>query len=84
MNWIEKIQNKPLAQKMRIIWTAAVVIAILMIMIWIIVIKIFHKKVPSAYLFINSRQQFNEDQKYYQENLQKRGLKIPNNFKIIK
>ncbi|MFA5991099.1 MAG: hypothetical protein WC794_02560 [Candidatus Doudnabacteria bacterium] len=36
MSWIEKIQNKPQAEKMRIIWTAAVAIALLMIVVWII------------------------------------------------
>jgi Na+/melibiose symporter-like transporter len=36
MNIIQKIQNQPQAVKMKIMWTVAAVVAILMIIVWII------------------------------------------------
>jgi len=43
MNWLQKIQAKPQAEKMRIIWTVVIVAAVLLILVWIISSK-FHKQ----------------------------------------
>lgn len=45
MSWVEKIRNKPQGEKMKIIWTIAVVIALVMIVIWVISARMA-KKVP--------------------------------------
>jgi predicted permease len=36
MNIIEKIRQKPQAEKLKIIWTVAIITAILLIIVWII------------------------------------------------
>jgi steroid 5-alpha reductase family enzyme len=34
MSWIEKIRQKPRAAKMRLIWIAAIAVAVLMLAVW--------------------------------------------------
>ncbi len=36
MNWIEKIQKKSQTEKLRLIWTCAIVAVLLMIGVWMI------------------------------------------------
>ena len=36
MSLLEKIQNKPQAVKMKIMWTVAVIVVILMVIVWVI------------------------------------------------
>lgn len=35
MSWIDTIRNKPEAEKMRIIWTVVIVVALLLVVVWI-------------------------------------------------
>lgn len=36
MSWLEKIRNKPQAEKIRLIWIACAIAAALLIIIWIL------------------------------------------------
>jgi predicted permease len=45
MTWIQNIQNKPRAAKIRIMWVVGVVVVILLIAAWVISER-FHKQTP--------------------------------------
>ena len=45
MNWIEKIRQKPRAEKLRIIWTVVIVAALLLIVVWVLSAR-YYKGVP--------------------------------------
>lgn len=36
MNWLENIQNKPRAAKIRIMWVVAIIVVLLLIAAWIV------------------------------------------------
>lgn len=44
MPWLQKIQTQPQAVKLKIIWTVAISVGILLIVVWIISSR-FHKNV---------------------------------------
>ena len=39
MGFIQKIQNKPQAEKIRLMWTVSIIIVILLLVIWIVTAK---------------------------------------------
>lgn len=45
MGFIEKIQNKPQAEKFRIMWTVAIIVVIILVAVWVISAH-FNKDVP--------------------------------------
>ncbi|MBI5530749.1 MAG: hypothetical protein HY918_04640 [Candidatus Doudnabacteria bacterium] len=46
MSWIQNIQNKTQAEKLRIIWAVAIVVGILLIAVWVISYRM-HKNAPA-------------------------------------
>jgi len=53
MNFIQKIQNKTTAEKMRIIWIVVIIAAILLVGIWIISAK-YYKNTDKDTTFFES------------------------------
>jgi len=51
MNWLQKIQNKPQAVKLRIIWTVAVIVGILLIITWVISARYYKRTNKDTTLF---------------------------------
>ncbi|HYV33465.1 MAG TPA: hypothetical protein VE973_01280 [Candidatus Limnocylindria bacterium] len=45
MNWLQKIQHKPQEVKLQIMWTVAIVVAVLLVIVWIVSAR-YYKKVP--------------------------------------
>jgi len=44
MSWVDNIRAKPPAEKMRIIWTVVIVVAVLLIIVWVVSTR-FHKQI---------------------------------------
>ena len=53
MDWLQKIQNKPQAEKLRIIWATVIVVAILLVGVWIISAR-YYKNVPKDNTLFNT------------------------------
>lgn len=51
MNIIQKIQNKPQAVKLKIIWTVVIIFGILLIGVWIISSRYYKRTNKDATLF---------------------------------
>ena len=51
MSWIEKIQNKTRAEKLKIIWTVAIAVALLLIIVWFFFAPVSKYKVKDKTLF---------------------------------
>ena len=45
MNIIQKIQNKPRAEKLRVIWTVVIVVSIMLIAVWVVSAR-YYQNVP--------------------------------------
>jgi uncharacterized membrane protein YqiK len=53
MSWLQTIQNKPQAVKIKIMWVVGIVAAILLIFVWIISYK-FNKSTPPDTTLFNT------------------------------
>jgi predicted permease len=67
MSLIEKIQKKPQAAKVRLIWTITIVVVAIMIIVWVISSK-FSKRTPTdTTLFQTAGQGFKDVQKNFKK-----------------
>lgn len=51
MNWLNKIQAKSQAEKLRIIWAVVIIVAMAMIIVWVISAKYYKKVGKDTTLF---------------------------------
>lgn len=67
MTWIDNIRNKPQEQKIRIIWTAVIIVAVILIAVWIITAR-FNKHVsPDMTVFQTIKQGFSDIKDSYKK-----------------
>lgn len=51
MSWIEKLRAKPQAEKVKLIWVAVIVAAIVLVALWIVSSQISKNQNPDTTLF---------------------------------
>ena len=70
MSWLEKIRSKPRAEKMAIIWTAAIVVCVLLVILWAFAAKIHKQANRDTRLFQTIGQGFKDVKKNFGKNAQ--------------
>jgi hypothetical protein len=83
MNWIEKIRQKPQAEKIRLIWASVVIAVIILIALWIVAYK-FSKSYSMGQLFNSAGKNIKNEQQYYEQSLKEKNVKIPDRFHWFK
>ncbi len=53
MKWIEQIRHKPQAEKLKLIWTAVIIAAILLTIVWVISSR-YYKRVDKDATFFQT------------------------------
>ena len=53
MGWIERVQNKPRAEKIKIIWICVIIAAVILIVLWVVTWG-YRKRVPKDTTFFQT------------------------------
>ena len=65
-------------------WGVSIVVLILLVAVWIISVKIARRNYANKGELQKAADTFNSEKKYYQTDLQNKGIEVPDKFKPFK